>query len=552
MARTPITEIIGTSTAGAEMIAGGAYEGADRFDRQLATWAPPIRSADADLLADKSILDARVREMSQNDSYVLSGSMLHKNAIVGAAYLLNSKPKHKVLGLDEEWAAEFQEEVETKFTLAMESPNHWVDAERSKTFTDIVRMAVSQDLLTGEFLAVDEWAGRKGRPFGTSVHVIDTDRLSNPHGQMDTKRLRRGVHKDPTGVYPIGVWVQDSHPSDVGFYSSNQNWTYLSNYRPWGRQRVLHIFEQQRPAQSRGVSTLVAALKEMRMTRKFRDITLQNAVVNATYAATIESEFPEQAFAALGGGNVGKFIEEYGTGLLGAVAKYSGNSRNTYLDGAKVAHLFPGTKLQMRPAGTPGGVGTDFEKSLVRYIANILGVSYEQLSKDFSETNYSSARAGFAETEKAMLARKRLCADKVANFIYRLWLEEAIESGDITSMPKNHPAWRDGINAEAYSSAEWLGAAMGQIDELKETQAAVLRLKYNISTLEQETGRLGRDWRQQLKQRQREHKLSDDLGIPAIEEAQSIKAVSGSPQERQPVGEPSTGEGRTEEGVETD
>ncbi len=55
---------------------------------------------------------------------------------------------------------------------------------------------------------------------------------------------------------------------------------------------MLHIFEQQRPDQTRGVAAMVSALKEMRITKQFRDVTLQNAVVNATYAASIESDLP--------------------------------------------------------------------------------------------------------------------------------------------------------------------------------------------------------------------------------------------------------------------
>ncbi|MGF7178055.1 hypothetical protein FHS63_005858 [Azospirillum doebereinerae] len=32
-------------------------------------------------------------------------------------FVLNPKPAHEVLGLDETWAEEFQNEVEAKFTL---------------------------------------------------------------------------------------------------------------------------------------------------------------------------------------------------------------------------------------------------------------------------------------------------------------------------------------------------------------------------------------------------------------------------------------------------
>ena len=64
----------------------------------------------------------------------------------------------------------------------------------------------------------------------------------------------------------------------------------------------------------------------------------------------------------------------------------------SHLMAQAVCRLFPGTKLNMTPMGTPGGVGTSFEASLHRNIAAALGVSYEEYSRDYSQTNYSSAR----------------------------------------------------------------------------------------------------------------------------------------------------------------
>jgi capsid protein len=49
--------------------------------------------------------------------------------------------------------------------------------------------------------------------------------------------------------------------------------------KPWGRLQMIHILEQQRPDQTRGISEMVATLKELRITKRFRDIVLQNAVV---------------------------------------------------------------------------------------------------------------------------------------------------------------------------------------------------------------------------------------------------------------------------------
>ena len=105
--------------AGGEKAMQGAYDASSRFDRDLMTWNPSHSSADEDLLPEKRLMDARVRDTMRNDAYAAAGGDIWKNNIVGSMFLLNSKPNHRALGLDEVWAEEFQEEVEAKFTLAV-------------------------------------------------------------------------------------------------------------------------------------------------------------------------------------------------------------------------------------------------------------------------------------------------------------------------------------------------------------------------------------------------------------------------------------------------
>ncbi len=51
------------------------------------------------------------------------------------------------------------------------------------------------------------------------------------------------------------------------------------------------------------------------------------------------------------------------------------------------------------------------------------------------------------------------------------------------------------------------------MDELKETQAAVLRMQNGISTLQDENARLGHDWRRQMRQMRREQDWKDFFKI---------------------------------------
>lgn len=516
-----VTELLGPAPTESAMV-GGAFDAAARNERTLATWNPGLNSADVDLIPAKADLDARSRDSLRNDAYVQGGANIYQDNIVGAMYALNAKPLGKILGknFDDKWEEEFQEEVEARFTLYAESPDCWMDASRHNTFTDMVRLAVGVHTATGEMLSSVEWMRKSfGRPFQTAIQFIDTDRLSNPPQMMNNPNLIAGVEKDRFGA-AIRYHVKVTHPSDYHL-PNNFSWKAVNARKAWGRMQMIHIFEQHRVDQSRGVAAMVTALKEMKITKQFRDVTLQNAVVNATYAASIESDLPSaEAFATLGGSDgIPEAMESYVGSYLDQIATYSGGAKNLKLDGVKIPHLFPGTKLNLHQAGKGGPLGQEFEQSLLRYIAAALGVSYEQLSKDYSQTNYSSAKAAMAETWKRMNVVKRQVADRFATMCYRLWLEEAVNMGAITAMPleARQAGWLyQNQRLDALSTCEWIGASKGQIDELKETQAAVLRLKYNLSTDEDEIARLGKDWRVVKKQRAREKRMDDDLDIVVV------------------------------------
>lgn len=530
-------------------VIGGAYDAASRYDKALALWQPGLGSADLDVILEQPYVEARARDTVRNDAYVAGAQTVHKDTIVGDLFMLNAKPSGKALGLDEVWETEFQEEVEIKFELWAESPNNWVDASRMNTLTGLVRLVTGLITVSDEALATAEWM-RDGRPFNTAVQMIDLDRLSTPMGMWNNQYMRAGVEINDNAA-PVAYHIRTHHPADFGMFTVIPTWMRVPVRKPWGRLQVIHILEQKRVAQNRGISAMVSALKEMRITKKFRDVVLQNAVLNATYAATIESDMPaESVFAQLGGGNLGEAemaqgLERYATSFLSAIHEYSGSARNLAIDGVKIPHLFPGTKLQLRPAGGSEALGNGFEQSLLRYISSALGVSYAQLSHDYSQTNYSSLRAEINETNKHMRAAKKFGADRFAGAVYRLWLEEAISKGEITAMPRKGkvPSWYEGLNADAYSMCSWIGAGAGQVDELKETQAAIQRILFGLSTWEYEVGRLGKDYRKLFAQIKREQAMRQEMGILQNVGADMAAAAQGAMNNKEP------GEGTTSAGA---
>jgi lambda family phage portal protein len=532
-----------TGDVAAASVGGVAYDAANVVDK-LGMWRPAIRSADADIIPEKETLDARSRDMIRNDAYVSNGQEIHKNSIVGSLFLLNAKPNSKILfgKQDDVWETEFQEEVEDKFMLTAESPQHWFAADRRRTLTETVRLAVAVDVAGGEVLMTSEWMPNDGRPYRTAVQMVDTDRLSDPVTIDFNKKIRGGVEVDSYGA-PIAYHLREQHPNDLRLravdWEGVYKWKRVPARKPWGRQMVLHIFEQNRVGQSRGVAAMVTALTEMRMTKHFRKTELERAVIAATYAASIESDLPTgDVYAAMGAGSESNPAMNWLTDYLAAISEYSGGAKNLHISGTKIPVFLPGTHLKIQNPGANGPVGDKFEASLLRHISAALRVPYAELSKNYSEHNYSSHRAEMAAVRLGMNARKKRVADAAANFIYRNWLEEAINYNDLECLKRrNVPAFYDRLNAEAYSSCDWIGAGVDLIDPLKETQADVLALKNHLTTLEDVIARRsGGDWRKKLRQMARERTLEKEMLEVSVFDGDSTdmqNSLSGEPQERQ-------------------
>ena len=510
-----------------EKQAAGGYAGAEKLGRQLASWHTSHRSADGDILGDKTTLDDRSNDMQRNDAFAAGAIQSHRDSIVGSQFKLSAKPDWKVLrqfnkGFDDTWAAEFQEEIEPLFTAVAEGPDNWLDASGMNTLTAQVRLVIGVYALAGEVLATGEWIKERDRPISTAIQLIDTARLCNPDGMMDGARvdgltLRGGLLKNRFG-HSRSAYIRESHPGDF-LWGAKHRWKKVDFKLPWGRQQVFHIVEQQRISQSRGVGQMVSALKEMRMKKRLNDIELQNIVANAVYAMVIESDLPPEAIATMMGGD-----DADGTAManyLEQLAAYSGGGKNLHQDGVKFPILFPGTKLNMQRSTSSSNSNFSFDEALMMYIAKSAGMSYEEFSGNFQRTNYSSARAAMGETWKFYQARRKLVAERYATSVYTLAAEEFFSKRMIQSLPAavkrdRYWFWRDPLIRAAICRCGWLGAPRPVIDQLKNAQANDIELAHGGLTYERYYAEKGLDWREELAQKAREQRFIQDAGVKII------------------------------------
>lgn len=484
---------------------GRSNEAAGHGNPFTANWGAGLRSADADWFRDRNMAVARTRDQVRNDPVASSALNRKVNSSVGFAWRLSSRINARALGITEEQARELRAEINIKFFHYAYGPTYQADAERKKTLGQLLRTSAAHIVQDGEALGVIEWAPDEGSLYNTRLRMVDPDRLSNPNGAPDTVDLRNGVELVQPSNAPVAYQIRESHPNDIaGIGMANMRWRRWPRYStPWRRPQVLHAFDGLRAGQTRGVSRFVAALKQFRALSKFTDATLQAATINALLVGFIKSN---AGFSAVSE----SFTAEDLQGFFAVRDKFWDKNEINLAD-AKMPVLPPGDEVELATSARDTGGFDSFVRAMLRLIAAALGITYEELSMDFSQTNYSSARAAMTIAWAETQALRGLMEAQIATPFFMAWLEEAIDSGEI-KLPAGAPDFIDAM--DAYADCKWIGPARGYIDQTKEIDAAAARIEAGISSLQQECEEQGVEMEEMARQTAYARQYYQELGIP--------------------------------------
>ncbi|MGC0151033.1 phage portal protein [Chromobacterium vaccinii] len=503
-----------------------SHQGASTDSQQLGSWVPTMASADADLLPELGILTARSRDLVRNNGVATSGIQTLVDNVVGVGLRLSSKPDWRGLGRTAEWGEDWQRNVERLWREFANSTD--CDVARELNFAGLTELMFRNMLMDGDAITLPLWKrGRPGARFATCLQVVESDRLSNPDGRLDDANLRGGIEYSGDGE-PLFYHIRKTHPGDylLGAASVAGEWARIPARTAWGRKRVIHLHEKERTGQSRGKPLFAAVIQQFKMIDKYAGAELDAAVINAMMAAFIETE--------MGGAEL---MEMFGgaDGMKREVGRR--NKGRPKLKSGSVIPLYPGEKVQPFMPARPAAQFEAFVVAVLRQIAAALGLPYELLLKDFSRTNYSSARAALLEAWRMFRSKREKLAAYWAQPVFELWLEEAVNAGLVEA-----PGFYE--KRAAYCWTRWIGPGRGWVDPVKEAQAAQIRMEIGVSTLEAECSEQGLDWEEVLEQRAREQKRIEELGLtPASAASISILAAA------QPKAEEAANDGQSPGGA---
>lgn len=503
----------------ASMLVGGShtpYDSADNFGPHMAAWQPTLWSPDGELNMYRDRIVSRIRDVVRNDGWASAAVTRTIDNVIGADFRPLSKPDWLALrsmsgikAFDHVWADEFGQAVEANYRSWAYDPGRYCDTQRNLTVPQMMALGFRHKCIDGDALGMMHWRPKRigiGRArYATTVQVIDPDRLSNPQLNFDQQTMRGGVEVDSDGA-AVAYWVRRAHQGDWFSAAESLQWDRIERETSWGRPIIVHDFDHDRAAQHRGGAGMLSpVLQRLKMLIKYDSTELDASIINAIFAAYIESPFDsEMVSEAL---DDGEKLNNYQDRR-----REFHDERKLSIGDARVSHLFPGEKLGFATAARPSSNFAEFENAMLRNVAAGTGTSAQMISQNWADVNYSSYRAAMLEVWKTFHRRRTNFAFGFGQPIYCAFLEESMDVDDLP-LPAGAPSFME--CRVAYSRAKWMGPGRGYVDPEKERKGAILGMDAGLSTLEDECAELaGADWREKVGQRAVERALFKELGLP--------------------------------------
>jgi lambda family phage portal protein len=454
-----------------------AYRGAES-NRLRSDWISYSTAAAQVSTGELLTLRQRSRSLNRNDPVAAGLTDTIGLNVVGRGLQVQARLRNDALGITPDQARELESQIETLWGAWAAA----ADSGNRMTFDELQFLALRKIVEDGEVLALPVMAGEAWRPVRRAVELSECDRLNMAQG-MNGSGIDLGARGEPAYYHLLPA---DYSGSGMVSYGQSRKEAARDSQ---GRPRVLHLYRVQRPGQLRGVPLFSPVISY------FQDLAnyLEAELVAAKVAACL-SVFVIKTDAYMGALSAATGTES------------STGNRLQQLEPGMIPYLNLGEDIKVVDPKRTGETFGAFVEGVLRLIGAGLGLPYELVLKDFSKTNYSSARAALLEGRRMFGAWRAWFADRFCQPIYELVLEEAFLRG-LLEMPRFYE------NKAEYCRCLWIGGAWGWVDPVKEVEASKMAVDFGLSTLAEEAAGQGRDWEEVLEQRAREDRRAKELGV---------------------------------------
>jgi lambda family phage portal protein len=375
------------------------YGGARMTNTTMGFGSGGSTSADAELAVSLDRMRTRSRQMIRDSAYAKRAQMVVVNNVIGAGVGMQAQVSTTRGALN----APLNDAIETAWLA-------WCCADACHTggamhFSDLERMALGEVFATGEVIIRKHY-----RPFGDSavplaLEVIESERLAGDlvdPGAMVGKtvgnlnELRMGVECDEF-QRPIAYWIRRGHPGDTRAYAADGQ-----RYERVPAADIYHLRLVTRWPQTRGEPWMHAVLRKLDDLNEYTQCEVTAARASAAYFGTISLDPDMQP-------------EE----------KADNGQPMLNIEPLTVQQLNQGEKFEFHTPNRPNSALDPFMRAMLREVAAGCGPSYESLSRDYSQSNYSSSRLSLLDDRDLWRTLQQWWLRSFRRPLHATWLQQA-------------------------------------------------------------------------------------------------------------------------------
>ncbi len=350
------------------------YEGADA-GRRTSGWNTNNQSANAEIATGLPRVRDRARDLVRNNPYAARGVQVISNNVVGRGIKThikvddNSKTSLRERTLNNVWRTWAE-------TTAC-------DYEGINTLAGLQRMAMRAVVESGEIFIRRRFVERRivrgldGKPVEVppiQLQLLESDFISLnrrsgilPNGNQ----VIQGIELDETGKR-VAYHMFLAHPGGNDLVSASR----FSTVRIPASE-ILHLYRPDRPGQLRGMSWLANIMLRLRDFDIFEDAQLKRQQCSAMWVAFVHDME-----------GLDETEEDKETIVL-----------NEKMEPGRIDLLPPGKDVKF--ASPPGAENYgEYTSVILHSIASGLGITYESLTGNLADVNFSSGRMGWLEMQR--------------------------------------------------------------------------------------------------------------------------------------------------------
>ena len=515
-------------------------------------WLASGLSADAGLDEDLSDMQDNCAQLYRNSEIAHSAVEARVSNEVGTGITLNSRVKLGDSDADKATAKIIRERTND---LCRRWSEHGVDTRRRASISQVQKLACRTFAVYGEAFILLGVMPTNG-PVPLSVDVIAPERVETPPEFQGDKNVRLGIRYSETneesgtqGGQILGYYVRDNHPGDTGVWAADgPTYSYYEKIDENGQPRMLHVFDEMFPGQSRGIPWLAAAAGRIQDLGDYFEAELVTKQIEACFSLIFK-----------GGDNAPSPQDAA-----------NANKTTTDSDGRRLEDIYPGMihyasdgeEVETVDPKRPGNSFAPFIEQALRSIAGALNLPYEVLAKNFFRTTFSSGQLAMLDGRLAFRMRQKVLIEQFLQPMHRRFIYEAIFVGEFEGLVTAADYLQ---SPQTYEAHEWRGQSWGFINPKDDVRARNDAVKGKIATRTGVYSEQGEDFADKEDEREEEElrllqtdinvrkarwDLEEQHGLPHLDEQGASQ-----PGDEEPDDEPTTvdeREDRAEENEDAD